>query len=476
MNIVAIAACASSMVVLSAHGMQGVYGQPVPPKSDPTTGAVPRLVSAPAANSTPGSALVALAPITETAVLGSPVPTISPTWGYRVAVIGSQVFATGPERSMSIGSFGQICTWDRAPDGSWKANIKLSQLSDSMPGDYGFQRLERGGPFLFTAVNRNGLGTSLRVLSPRDGQVNEVATVALPAGADLATFGAWYASDGTTLAVSATDMRFDLGAASADRNRDPKTFIYSNRNGIWNLDGFVRAPASANGVPTDAMWFGTSLDIDGDVLAIGRPATIPPRQTEAMPISGSARVHVYRRMAGQWMPEAEILGASVTDMKCFGLSVMVEGDLLVVRGMEPNDPQAAARVWLFARVGGTWVLRQELVPQTGIVPGRAYGFSMAISKGHIVLGDTSARGVDEIGDATPGMALVFEERDGQWVNTKRLMPAAPCAPRGFGNDVAVDWPIVVVGRTKNTNLGLEPGGAYVFDLAGDGQAVSPRPQ
>jgi len=56
------------------------------------------------------------------------------------------------------------------------------------------------------------------------------------------------------------------------------------------------------------------------------------------------------------------------------------------------------------------------------------------------------------------------------------MPAAPCAQRSFGNDVAADWPIVVVGRSKNTNLGLEPGGAYVFDLAGDGQAVSPRPQ
>lgn len=476
MNIVAIAACASSMVVLPAYGMQGVSGQLVPQLLAPTTGDAPRLVSAPAANSSPGSALVALAPITETAVLTAPVPTISPTWGYRVAVIGSQVFATGPERAMSIGSFGQICVWDRASDGAWKANITLSQLSDAMPGDYGFQRLERGGPFLFTAVNRNGLGTSLRVLTPRDGQVKEVATVALPAGADIATFGSWFASDGATLAVSATDMRFNLGAASADRERDPKTFIYSNRQGVWNLDGFVRAPSAANGVPTEAMWFGTSLDVDGDVLAIGRPATIPPRQSETMPISGTARVHVYRRMSGQWMPEAEILGASVTDMKCFGLGVMVEGDLLIVRGMDPDDLQAPSRVWLFARIGGTWTLRQELVPQTGIVPGRAYGFSMAISKGHIVLGDTSARGADELGEATPGMALVFEERDGQWINTKRLMPAAPCAPRSFGNDVAADWPIVVVGRAKNTNLGLEPGGAYVFDFAGDGQAVSPRPQ
>jgi len=62
------------------------------------------------------------------------------------------------------------------------------------------------------------------------------------------------------------------------------------------------------------------------------------------------------------------------------------------------------------------------------------------------------------------------------VNTARLMPAAPCMQHNFGNDVAVDWPIVVVGRTKSERLGLEPGGAYVFDLSGSGQAVSPRPQ
>jgi len=475
MNIASIAACASTVIILNAQTAP-VAGQQAPPLLAPAPSAAPRLVSAPAPNSTPGSALVSLAPTTETAVLNAPVPTISPTWGYRVAVIGNQVCATGPERAMSIGAFGQICTWERGSATAWTADTTLSQLEGGMPGDYCFQRLERGGPFLFTAMNRNGLGTSIRVLAPRSGRVAEVASVALPTGADLPTFGSYFASDGATLAVSSTDLRFGLGAASNERARDPKTFIYSYRQGIWNLDGFVKAPASTTGVPTEAMWFGVSLDVDGDVLAIGRPATIPPRHTESMPLSGEARVHIYRRMSGQWMPEADILGASVTDMKCFGLNVVVEGDLLVVRGMTPDDFEAPSRVWLFARIGGTWVLRQELMPQVGIVPGRAYGFAMAISKGHIVLGDSSARGVDEIGDSTPGMALVFEERDGQWINTKRLMPAAPCTDRSFGNDIAADWPLVVIGRAKNERLGLEPGGAYVFDLSGSGQAVSPRPQ
>lgn len=474
MNTFSIAVSASSMIVLHAYGIEGNAADQAP-KQPPAAPQV--LVSAPATSPAGSSSpVVALAPTTETAVLNSPVPTISPTWGYRVAVIGDQIFSTGPERAMSIGAAGQLCTWVRTGAKTWSASPNLVQLNNAMPGDYCFQRLESGGSFLFTLVNRNGLGTSLRVLQPGDGRVSEVASISLPAGADIPTFGSYFASDGTALAVSGTDVRFGLPAGSTDRARDPKVFIYSHRQGVWNLDGFVKAPSAANGAPTEAMWFGVSLDVDGDVLAVGRPATIPSRQSESMPVSGSARVHVYRRMAGQWMPEAEILGAAVTDMQCFGLNVAVAGDLLLVRAMEPDNLQPSGHVWLYARVGGAWVLRQELVPQVGIVPGRAYGISMAISKGRVVIGDTTARGADESGDATPGMALLFEERDGQWVNTKRLMPAAPCSPRSFGSDVAADWPIVAVGRSKNERLGLEPGGAYVFDLSGADQAVSPRPQ
>ena len=108
MNIVAIAVCASSMVVLPVYGMQGAQGQLVPRPPAATGSAAPRLVSAPAANSSPGAMLVSLAPTTETAVLGAPVPTISPTWGYRVAVIGSQVFATGPEDFSALSVAGHF--------------------------------------------------------------------------------------------------------------------------------------------------------------------------------------------------------------------------------------------------------------------------------------------------------------------------------------------------------------------------------
>jgi hypothetical protein len=154
-----------------------------------------------------------------------------------------------------------------------------------------------------------------------------------------------------------------------------------------------------------------------------------------------------------------------TQDKCFGLDLAVCGDLLAVRSFDPETPDALPHVWLFARTGGQWQFRQELLPATGLAKGRAYGFSLGISKGRIVVGDSTARAADETGESVTGTVFVFEEKDGKFVNTRRLMPKAPCGPRSFGNDVSIDWPLVAVGRPKNERLGLEPGGAYVFDLS-----------
>ena len=361
----------------------------------------------------------------------------------------------------------------------WTCDPNLAQVDRAPAAAFCLQKLQRAGQFLLTSMDRRDLGSSVRVLEPRDGMAVEVASLALPAGNDVVSFASAYAGDGSTVVVGSADMRFNLKEQSVNRSRDPKVFVWSRQGTAWALEGFVKSPAPANGTPTDAMWFGASLAVSGDVLAVGCPGTLPPRPSEVLPRSGFASVHVFRRSGGKWMPEVQVLGNTVTRGLCFGIDVALEGDLLAVRGFDPEVQSEPASVWLFRRSQGEWKLVNELVPAAGLTRGRGYGFGLAISKGRVIVGDGSARGADETGESGPGMAFVFEERDGRWVNTLRLQPKEPCSSRSFGNDVSADWPIVAVGRPKNERLNLEPGGTYVFDLSGaaaPAQAVSPRPQ
>jgi hypothetical protein len=136
MNTFLAAALASSSVALHAHAMQEV--PPVRPVAPPPPSN--SLVSAPA----PGSTAVSLQPQTETWVLNSPVPTVSPSWGYRATVMGDRVFVGGPERAVSPGACGQLCMWERV-NGEWKADPNLFQVERVGTGAFVLQRLERGG-------------------------------------------------------------------------------------------------------------------------------------------------------------------------------------------------------------------------------------------------------------------------------------------------------------------------------------------
>lgn len=403
-----------------------------------------------------------LPPLTETTLLNSPVPTVSPTWGLRVAFVDGQLLACGPERALQGGNHGQLVNW-RMTDGAWKANPRSAEVLDLARLDLIFQKCTSGPGTFMTLLERRAGGSVVSVFRPEGAGWSQWATLNQPQGIERPGFGGAISTDGSFAAVSTCDLR--VTDSKPTPSKDPEVFLYSRTPTMWKLDGYVKVPQANPAQPREAMWFGTSVAIDLGTLAIAAPQTIPPRPNEVTPISGDAAVFIYRKAGESWLPEAELKGLDTTTWPCFGMNLALEGDLLAVRAVDPSSATLPAKVWLFQRTGSKWSRLQELVPIDSCLAGRAFGTAMRINKGRIVITDPTAKGLDEAMGPTPGMAFVFERgADGRFRNTKRLMPKAGCAPSQFGQDVAVDWPMVAIGRVKNETLQLEPGGVYLWKL------------
>ena len=403
-----------------------------------------------------------LPPLTETVLLDSPVPTVSPTWGLRVAFVDGQLLACGPERALQGGNHGQLVNW-RMTDGTWKPNPRSAEVMDLGRMDLIFQKCTGGPGTFMTLLERRAGGSVVAVFRPEGAGWRQWATLNLPQGVERPGFGGSISTDGNFAAVSSCDLRVTDGKPPL--SKDPEVYLYSRTPTMWKLDGYVKVPQENPARQREAMWFGTSVAIDVGTLAVASPQTIPPRPNEVTPISGDASVFVYRKAGDSWLPEAELKGLDTTQWPCFGMNLALEGDLLAVRAVDPASATLPAKVWLFQRTGSKWSRLQELMPVESSLAGRGFGTAMRISKGRIVITDPTAKGLDEPMGPSPGMAFVFERgADGRFTNTKRLMPKAGCAPSQFGQDVAVDWPMVAIGRVKNETLRLEPGGVYLWKL------------
>ena len=106
------------------------------------------------------------------------------------------------------------------------------------------------------------------------------------------------------------------------------------------------------------------------------------------------------------------------------------------------------------------MLEARLQPGVGVERGRGFGFALQVSEGRVIVGDSSA----QEGDDKSGRVFVFERRGTAWVEVTRLKPKVFCGPASFGSAVVAKWPWIAVGRVRSERLGIEPGGAYLFDM------------
>jgi len=220
-------------------------------------------------------------------------------------------------------------------------------------------------------------------------------------------------------------------------------------------------------------WFGYSVALQGDTVAIGSRA-----DDDKGGNSGSA--YVFVREGEDWSQRAKLLASDGEAGDLFGHSISLDDDTIVVGTIGDGDKGFhAGAVYVFVRSGEQWTQQAKVVPDDG-----AYRDEFGTSVG--LVGDTLI--VGSIGDDDNGSksgSVYVYQRDGETWNFKtKLLADDGEMSDNFGTSVSLDGDTLVIGTPADDDMGPTSGSAYVFVgsgedwdqvaklVAGDGEANS----
>jgi len=146
----------------------------------------------------------------------------------------------------------------------------------------------------------------------------------------------------------------------------------------------------------------------------------------------------------------------------FGYSVAISGDTAVVGAqLEDTGGTSAGAAYIFTRSGTTWT-QQQKIQSSDIQADDRFGFSVAISGDTVVVGART----EDTGGADGGSAYIFTRSGTTWTQQQKIQASDAQASDFFGNSVAIDGDIVIVGANGEDTGGAGAGAAYVFTKTG----------
>ena len=230
--------------------------------------------------------------------------------------------------------------------------------------------------------------------------------------------------------------------------------------GQITIDPFVQTAklTASDGAANDS--FGYSVSMSGNTLVVGAPnATVGGNNYQ-----GAA--YVFTESGSAWTQVAKLTASDGAASDCFGYSVSISGNTLVVGAwfatVGGNSEQGAA--YVFTESGSAWTQVAKLTASDGAADD-SFGSSVSISGNTLVVGAQGAPGNGE-----QGAAYVFTEPGSGWAGnltqTAKLTASDGTADDSFGSSVSISGNTLVVGADGATVDGNAQGAAYVFTESG----------
>ena len=204
------------------------------------------------------------------------------------------------------------------------------------------------------------------------------------------SLGDWF---GTSVSMSGDLIAIGSRLEDSGGQNAGAAYVYEEASGSWPLHSKLISPeASFFGE------FGRSVDIDGTTLAIGEiRAGDGPVQTGA--------VHLFELRDGVFETIDRVLGLEVSEGDSFGISVDLDGDDLLVGACYHDDEfidQGSA--YTFERFGDFWIQTSRLVADPASLSALV-GWSVARDGVHVLAGTLIDYGS---GAGPPGSMLAFD--------------------------------------------------------------------
>lgn len=260
-------------------------------------------------------------------------------------------------------------------------------------------------------------------------------------------FGQSVGIDGTWAFVGETGPCFAYPAPPCNRGR---VHVYERSlAGGWTLATTIENPDAA----PDLDVFGTSVDAEGDTLAVGASGDN----------NSTGAVFMFERDAlGEWSYVQKIVGSSAGGLFSRVGTLALSGDLLAV------GAQGERAAYIFERDGtGMWNEVKRLTPSS-FGPGSGYGSSIDLKGDLVVVGAPfDDEPLDNEDPTNEGAVYVYDRNKGgpnNWGELVKFKPSDISTGDRFGESVAIHDDQVVVSSPEDDDAAANAGAVYILDV------------
>jgi hypothetical protein len=208
--------------------------------------------------------------------------------------------------------------------------------------------------------------------------------------------------------------------------------------------------------PAPAADFGRSVAIGGHLVAVGAGGA----DTDLAKNAGA--VYLFKRQGQGYVREAKLIAPDATSGAEFGRAVAIQGNMVIVgaRFAQVGAFSRAGAAYIFRKVGRSWYLEAKITSPT---PADEDNFGRALAIHGDLLVVTARK--ENINADDVGAAYVFRHAGNNWIEETKLTASDPTPGAYFGQSVAVQGDLIVVGARNADPNGA--GAIYLFYRSGD---------